>query len=107
MEAAADRGKIILTGSAPGVAQITLQQELLRHELTIIGNYEAGMNQQHAYWSWTRQRNRRACLRQMSAGGLKIGHLLTHVVPSGDAQEIFEMMLRGGDAWLGVVFQWE
>ena len=107
MEAAADRGKIILTGSAPGVAQITLQQELLRHELTIIGNYEAGMNQQHAYWSWTRQRNRRACLRQMSAGGLKIGHLLTHVVPPGDAQEIFEMMLRGGDAWLGVVFQWE
>jgi len=43
----------------------------------------------------------------MSAGGLKIGHLLTHIVPYSDAQEIFEMMLRGGDSWLGVVFQWQ
>ena len=107
LESAADRGKIILTGSAPGTAQIGLQSELLRHEITLIGNYEAGMNQAHPYWPWTRQRNRRACLRMLSAGSLKVDGLITHVVPFGDAQEIFEMMLRGSDNWLGVVFKWD
>jgi len=106
-ESSADRGKIILTGSAPGTAQIGLQSELLRRELTLIGNYEAGMNQSHPYWHWTRHRNRMACLRLMSAGALQVDGLITHVVPHGDAQEIFEMMLRGSDNWLGVVFKWD
>jgi L-iditol 2-dehydrogenase len=107
LESAADRGRIILTGSAPGTAQIGLQNELLRRELTIIGNYEAGMNVAHPYWQWTRQRNRRVCLRLLGSGGLHIAHLLTHVVPYTQAQQTFEMMLRGSDDWLGVVFKWD
>ena len=107
LEAAADRGTIILTGSAPGVAQIRLQEELLRRELTIIGNYEARMNDAHPYWQWTRERNRRACLRLMKEGQLKVDHLITHVVPYTEAQAVFEMMARGGDDWLGVVLKWD
>jgi len=106
LEAAADRGTIVLTGSAPGTAQIGLQAELLRHELTIVGIYEAAMNQPHAYWPWTRRRNRRACLRLINEAQLRMDQLITHVVPPEQAQAVFEMMLRGSEDWLGVVFAW-
>ncbi|MEP7199228.1 MAG: zinc-binding dehydrogenase, partial [Chloroflexota bacterium] len=107
LESAAERATIVLTGSPPGTATIGLQAELLRRELTIVGNYEVGLTQPHGYWPWTRGRNRRACLRLMSEGRLQLDHLITHVVPHTDAQEIFEMMLRGGEDWLGVVFKWD
>ncbi|MBI5878525.1 MAG: zinc-binding alcohol dehydrogenase [Chloroflexi bacterium] len=106
MECAAERGILVLTGSPPGTATIRLQEELLRRELTIVGNYELGLMTPHAYWRWTRQRNRRACLRLMAEGRLNLGHLITHVAPYTDAQKMFEMLLRGSEDWLGVVFQW-
>jgi threonine dehydrogenase-like Zn-dependent dehydrogenase len=106
LECAAERATLVLTGSPPGTATIRLQEELLRREITIVGNYEAGLMQTHAYWPWTRQRNRRACLRLLSEGQLRFDHLITHVVPYTDAPEIFEMMLRGSENWLGVVFKW-
>jgi threonine dehydrogenase-like Zn-dependent dehydrogenase len=107
MEAAAERGKVVLTASAPGTAEIGLQVELLRHELTILGVYEIGIDQPHGYWPWTRARNRRACLRLLAAGELRLDHLVTHVVPSTKAEEMFRMMARGGDDWLGIVFTWD
>src|SRR5439155_24732935 len=50
MEVAADRGTIVLSGSPPGTATIGLQVELLRHELTLVGNYESGLTEPHPYW---------------------------------------------------------
>ena len=106
LECAAERGRIILTGSPPGTATIRLQEELLRRELTLIGNYEFGLMQPHGYWRWTRPRNRAACLRLMSEGKLQLGPLITHVAPAADAQSLFEMMVRGSEEWLGVVLRW-
>ena len=42
----------------------------------------------------------------MADGGLRMGHLLTHVVDYTQAQAMFEMMARGSTGWLGVVFDW-
>lgn len=106
MEAAAERGKVILTASAPGIAQIGLQVELLRRELSILGVYEIGIDQPHGYWPWTRARNRRACLRLLAAGQLRLDHLISHVVPPSEAAAMFRMMARGGDDWMGIVFTW-
>jgi 2-desacetyl-2-hydroxyethyl bacteriochlorophyllide A dehydrogenase len=107
LAAAADRGKVVLTGSAPGTAAIGLQVELLRHELSIIGVYETGLTAPHPYWPWTRQRNRQACLRLLAAGQLRLDQLITHVVPYTEAQAIVELLLGGGGEWLGVVFRWD
>lgn len=108
MEVAAERGTVVLSGSPPGTATIGLQAELLRRELTILGNYESGLTAPHPYWPWTRQRNRRACLRLMASGQLQLQHLVTHVVPYTGAQRMFELMLDGpGGDWLGVVFSWD
>jgi 2-desacetyl-2-hydroxyethyl bacteriochlorophyllide A dehydrogenase len=107
LELAADRGKVILTGSAPGTAAIGLQVELLRRELTILGVYEHGLEQAHGYWPWTRSRNRRACLRLLAAGLLRLDHLISHVVPYAEAEAMVRMMARGGEDWMGVVYAWE
>jgi threonine dehydrogenase-like Zn-dependent dehydrogenase len=107
MECAADRGTVVLTGSPPGTATIRLKEELLRKELVVTGTYEAGLNQPHVYWRWTRARNRQTCLQLMAAGQLRLDHLLTHVVPAGRAPEIYAMVLAGSAGWLGIVFTWD
>jgi threonine dehydrogenase-like Zn-dependent dehydrogenase len=107
MECAADRGTVVLTGSPPGTATIRLKEELLRKELVLTGTYESGLNQSHVYWRWTRQRNRRSCLRLMATGELQLNHLLTHVAPAAQAPALYQMMLKGSAGWLGIVFKWE
>lgn len=106
MEAAADRATVVLSGSAPGTAEIGLQVELLRRELKIVGNYETGLLEPHPYWPWTRRRNRRATFRLIASGELKVDHLLTHVVPPTRAQEMYRMIAAGGSDWLTVTFAW-
>jgi L-iditol 2-dehydrogenase len=107
MEAAADRGKVVLTGSAPGTAQIGLQVELLRRELTILGVYGRGLQQSHAYWQFTRQRNRAACYRLIASDELKVDQLISHEVPPIQAQDMYRMMAAGSGPWMSIVFKWD
>ena len=106
LECASHKGSVLLTGSPPGTATIRLKEELLRKELTISGTYESGMLQPHVYWRWTRQRNRQVALRLMATGQLQVGHMVTHVVPVQQASAMFDLVLRGGAGWLGIVFKW-
>lgn len=106
LEASADRGRIVMTGSPPGTATIRLQEDLLRREITLTGIYETGLAGAHPYWPWTRERNRLACLRMMGQGALNVDPLLTHVSPYAEAQAVFDMMARGSSGWLGVVLDW-
>jgi threonine dehydrogenase-like Zn-dependent dehydrogenase len=104
LEAAGDRGTVVLTGSAPGTAEIGLQVELLRHELTILGNYETGLEAPHPYWPWTRQRNRFACYRLMASGDLQVATLMSHTVPPERAQEMYRLMAAGPGDWMAITF---
>lgn len=106
LEMAAKRGTISLVASVPGQARITLQDELLRRELTIIGTYEADMNAPSVYWPWSRARNRRTVQRLMAEGAVRLDHLITHVVPYGEAEAMFAAMHDPGTDWMGVVFDW-
>ena len=107
MKAAAMRGTVVLTGSAPGTAAIGLQEELLRHELDIRGVYGAGIQAAHPYWPFTRQRNRAACYRLIAEGRLEVDSLVSHEVPPERAQETYRMMAGGSDGWMSVVFTWD
>jgi threonine dehydrogenase-like Zn-dependent dehydrogenase len=106
LSSAGMRAKVVLTGSAPGTAEIRLQEELLRRELTILGNYETGLSVDHPYWPWTRQRNRAACYRLIETGQLLVDGLTSHVVPPERAEEMYRMMLEGGDSWMSIFFDW-
>lgn len=107
MECAAERGTVVLTGSAPGTAQIGLQVELLRRELSIFGVYGRGLQDSHPYWPWTRQRNRAACYRLIASGQLHVDNLISHQVPPTEAQDMYRMMAAGGTGWMSIIFNWE
>jgi len=105
---AADRGKVMLTGSPSGAASIPLRADLLRKELTILGTYESHMNVAHPYWPWTRDRNRDTYLRLVADRQLHLDHLITHVIPAAAAPAIYQQLLESSSAseHLGVVFDW-
>jgi threonine dehydrogenase-like Zn-dependent dehydrogenase len=107
LAAAAMRGTVVLTGSAPGTATIGLQAELLRHELTLLGTYETGLDAPHPYWPWTRQRNRATTYRLIAQGQVQVDPLVSHVVPPDRATEIYRSLAAGGEGWLSVLFAWE
>jgi threonine dehydrogenase-like Zn-dependent dehydrogenase len=106
LSAAAPRGTVVLTGSAPGTAEIRLQPELLRRELTVVGSYETGLLTPHPYWPWTRQRNRGVCYRLIASGQLRVDPLLSHVAPPGEAQALYRMIAAGSGGWMSVEFAW-
>ena len=83
--------------------------ELLRRELTIVGVYETGLSAPHAYWPWTRQRNRAACYRLIAAGELRVDPLISHVSPPSGAQELYRAIAAGagGTGWMSVFFAWD
>ncbi len=106
LEMAAKRGVISLVASIPGTAQIGLQVELLRRELSILGTYEVDMDHPSAYWPWSRLRNRRAVQRLILEGRIRLDHLITHVVPYTEAEAMFSAMHDHSTDWMGVVFDW-
>jgi len=106
MHIAALSGKVIIVGSIPGTAEISLFDPLQTKELTIIGAWQprspiAG----HAYFPWTQARNRLAFLELVRDGAVRVNHLITHRVTPGEAPRAYEM-IRDGTEWLGIVFQW-
>jgi len=106
LESAADRGSIMITGSASGISSIRLREEILRKELTLIGTYESNLAEEHPYWTWSRDRNRRAYLRLLSSGQLQMTHLISHRVPATEAPALYQDLLASADDYLGVVFDW-
>ena len=107
MKSAADRGKVILTGSPPGTVEVGLQVELLRWELDIRGVYGSGLDRPHPYWPYTRERNRRAIMRMIASGDLLVDYLISHVAKPEQANELYQKMLAGTEGWMSIFFDWE
>ncbi len=100
------RGKVVLVGSAPGIAQIGLQVELLRWELDIRGSYGT-VHEAHRYYPWTMRRDRAAIMRMIESGDLDVGHLLSHVARPGEADDLYRKIAAGPQGWMGIFFDWE
>ncbi len=107
MEVAALAGKVILVGSPPGTVELGLQVDLLRRELDIRGTYATQLNVPHKYWPWTIQGDRSAIMRLIATGELEVDHLISHVVPPEEADEVYRMIAAGPTGWMSVFFDWE
>ncbi len=108
MKSAARFGKVVLVGSPPGTVELGLQVELLRWELDVRGSYGAGMeNNPHPYWPWTHQRDRKAIMRMIANGDLRVDHLISHVVKPEEANEVYGKIASGPTGWMGIFFDWE
>ena len=106
-EAAGQRAKVVMVGSAPGTAEIGLQVELLRRELHVLGAYELDLEVPHVYWPWTPQRDRAVVLRRIADQTLAVDHLISHRIPYTQAPEIYARAATGGEGWLGIILTWD
>jgi len=109
--AAADRGRIVLAGTpspwperGPG-ANVGVD-EFLGREVSIVGYYETGMTRPHPYWPWSRARNRAVILDLIERRQLDVKPLVSHVVPSSQAPEMYDLMHRGTEGWMVINFTW-
>ena len=107
LKAAAHGATVCLSGSPPGTVEIALQPEVLRHELDILGNYSLDYPPEPYHrFQWTRAANRAYVFDLIALGELDVDHLVTHDVPYTEAPAIYEMIARGPEGWLGVLFDW-
>ncbi len=106
-EAAGQRAKVVMVGSAPGTAEIGLQVELLRRELHVLGAYELDLEVPHVYWPWTPQRDRAVVLRRIADQTLAVDHLISHRIPYTQAPEIYARAATGGEGWMGIILTWD
>ncbi len=108
MQAAGDRGKVILVGSPPGTVELGLQTELLRRELDIRGVYGRGLEDTaHPKFPWTRRRNRRAIMRLIAQGALVVDPLISHVAKPEQAPRLYRQVLEGTAGWMSILFDWD
>ncbi|MBM4436713.1 MAG: zinc-binding alcohol dehydrogenase [Actinobacteria bacterium] len=107
LRATAAGGTVCLSGSPPGMVEIRLQEELLRNELNIIGNYQRDypILPYHRFL-WTRPANRAYVLQLIAREELSVDHLISHVVPYLQAPEMYAMIDRGPAGWMSVFFDW-
>ena len=107
MEAAADRGKVVVVGFPLDTVETGLRN-MLDKELRVRGSFQAwGLGSPHPYWPWTRQRNRKAFMRMIATGDLKVDHLISHVAKPEEANELYQKILVGPKGWMGIFFDWE
>lgn len=107
LKAAAHGATVCLSGSPPGTVEIALQPEVLRHELDILGNYSLDYPPEPYHrFQWTRAANRAYVFDLIARGELDVDHLVTHDIPYTRASEMYEMIARGPEGWLGVLFDW-
>ena len=107
LKAAAHGATVCLSGSPPGTVEIELQPEVLRHELDILGNYSLDYPPEPYHrFQWTRPANRAYVFDLIARGELNVDHLVTHDVPYTEAPAVYEMIARGPEGWLGVLFDW-
>ena len=111
VQAAADRGRIIIAGATaawpdPGPTVPLSLDVILRREVSVVGSYETGFGMSHPYWPWTRSRNRAMVIDLIRRGELDVRPLISHVVPHTDAPAIYDMLAAGGEGWLSVAFTW-
>ena len=109
MRAAADRGKVVLIASPRDKVETGIRDEMLNKELQIRGSsaVKGIEHHTHPYWPWTLQRDRRAIMRMIATGDLKVDHLISHVAKPEEADSLYKKMAEGPTGWMSIFFDWE
>jgi len=107
LEMAGAEARIVIIGSLLGKVEISLFDEIQIKELNVIGAFQPmAPTVRHPALPWTQTANRKSVMDLIAAGRLKVDHLISHVSPVGEAAELFRMLARGHQGWLGVIFEW-
>jgi threonine dehydrogenase-like Zn-dependent dehydrogenase len=101
-------GRVVALGSPRGTVEMDFMRDVHLREVDIIGAFQPlTPEQDHVYYRWTKDRDRRLLLELMAQGRLSVKDLITHRFSPEQCQEAYEILAyRPGEA-LGVIFEWK
>ncbi|MEM3815942.1 MAG: zinc-binding dehydrogenase [Candidatus Bathyarchaeia archaeon] len=101
-------GCFVVLSSPRGKTAIDFHDEVNRPSRMIIGTHFSSQPEQETpYNPWTRKRNTELFFDLLSAGYIKVSHLITHRYFWRDAGEAYKMLLRDRSNAMGVILQFK
>ena len=98
------QGRLIILSSPRGPTKLDFHDEVNAPSRMIIGTHFSSQPvYETPHYPWTRLRNTELFFDLLSAGLLKVRHLITHIIPWHKAREAYELLMRSKDEALGVL----
>ena len=100
-------GRVIALGSPRGTVEMDFLADVHLREVSLLGAIQPKTpNEDHIYYRFTKDRDRKLVLRLMASGKLPVEDLITHEPQPDECQEIYTMLADNPRESLGVVFDW-
>ena len=100
-------GRLVAVGSPRGTVEFNFLSEVHLREVSILGAiHPRTPEQKHAYFWWTKNRERTLLLRLMANGRLPAEDLITHIEKPADCLNVYNMLADNPRQALGVLFEW-
>jgi len=100
-------GRVVAVGSPRGTVEFNFLDEVHLREVSILGAiHPLTPEQDHLYYRWTKDRERKLLLKLMAEGRLSVEDLITHVEKPEDCQAVYSRLVDHPQGTLGVLFDW-
>ena len=100
-------GRVVALGSPRGVVEMDFMRDVHLREVSLLGAFQPlTPEQDHVYYPWTKDRDRRFLLELMAAEKLSVRDLITHRLAPEQCQAGYGMLAQRPHEALGVVFEW-
>jgi threonine dehydrogenase-like Zn-dependent dehydrogenase len=108
MNCARDGGRVILLGSARGLGRnIDLYRAAQARRLTLVGAHISALPEKDVSPNrYTYEEEGRLFLELLRAGRLDVADLITWRAKPSECNAVYEVIARGGDGHVGIVFDW-
>ena len=107
VQLACSGGRVIALGSPRGTVEMDFLRDVHLREVSLIGAFQPlTPEQNHVYYPWTKDRDRRLLLELMAQQKLAARDLITHRYTPEQCQEAYSMLAGQSEEALGVVFRW-
>jgi L-iditol 2-dehydrogenase len=100
-------GRMVALGSPRGSVEMDFLSDIHLREVSILGAHQPKTpDQDHIYYRWSKDRDRKLVMKLIASGKLPVEDLITHVAKPEACQEIYTMLAESPRGVLGVVFEW-
>jgi 2-desacetyl-2-hydroxyethyl bacteriochlorophyllide A dehydrogenase len=102
-------GRLVALGSPRGTVEFDFLSQVHLREVSILGAmaiHPKTPEQEHVYFWWTKDRERRLLLNLMGSGQLPVEDLITHVEKPENCLNVYNMLADDPQRTLGVLFEW-
>jgi 2-desacetyl-2-hydroxyethyl bacteriochlorophyllide A dehydrogenase len=100
-------GRVVALGSPRGTVEMDFLADVHLREVSILGAIQPKTpNEDHIYYRFAKDRERKLVIRLMANGKLPVEDLITHEAQPEECQDIYTMLADDPKEALGVVFDW-